>query len=273
MQPPLALLVYRPDLPRRAAFFPLAEFSPEWQALRYAAEHAIPARFCDLPQAISLAREPSRHLRRMRRSRQWSERRPFAGRERSRDSPTRQEDEAERCARFATIPSVRSPRRPGMQKASSGGRKRSSVAGMRGHVRGDPRGHERTPGAWPVRTMDEQERQREAWMRQSIRQAEKEGFARIAVVCGAWHAPALAAGRRPATIAALLSGLEKVKVEATWIPWTHARLARDTGYGAGIACPVGTTISGPGRTNRLPAGSHRRHGCCDRSSSMRRRVG
>ena len=50
LEPPVALLVYQPDLPRRAAFFPFAQFSPEWQALCYAAEQSIPARFCDLPQ-------------------------------------------------------------------------------------------------------------------------------------------------------------------------------------------------------------------------------
>src|SRR5207253_2288681 len=38
------------------------------------------------------------------------------------------------------------------------------------------------------------EAQREAWMRQTIRAAQRDGFQRIAVVCGAWHAPALAAG-------------------------------------------------------------------------------
>ena len=32
MRPPVALLVYAPDEPRRAAFYPFAEFSPEWQA-------------------------------------------------------------------------------------------------------------------------------------------------------------------------------------------------------------------------------------------------
>ncbi len=36
------------------------------------------------------------------------------------------------------------------------------------------------------------EARREAHMRQSIRAAQKEGFERIAVVCGAWHAPVLA---------------------------------------------------------------------------------
>ncbi len=36
-----------------------------------------------------------------------------------------------------------------------------------------------------------QEQLREAWMRKTIRQAEKEMFQTIAVICGAWHAPAL----------------------------------------------------------------------------------
>lgn len=34
MRPPVALLVYAPDEPRRAAFYPLAAFSPEWVAIR-----------------------------------------------------------------------------------------------------------------------------------------------------------------------------------------------------------------------------------------------
>src|SRR5262249_23976919 len=64
---------------------------------------------------------------------------------------------------------------------------------------------------------------REAHMRQSIRAAEREGFTRIAVVCGAWHAPVLSKAAMPPAKddAALLRGLPRVKVQATWIPWTH----------------------------------------------------
>src|SRR5450432_2970990 len=58
MKPPVALLIYAPDEPRRAAYYPFTYFSPEWQALHYAAQRSIPARFMDLPQAIQLAREP-----------------------------------------------------------------------------------------------------------------------------------------------------------------------------------------------------------------------
>ena len=37
--------------------------------------------------------------------------------------------------------------------------------------------------------------------------------------------------------AALLKGMPKMKVEATWVPWTYSRLTRQSGYGAGIDSP------------------------------------
>ena len=55
MVPPIALLAYDPDRPTRASFWPLAAFSPEWQALRWAQQHGRPVRFIDLPAAHSLA--------------------------------------------------------------------------------------------------------------------------------------------------------------------------------------------------------------------------
>ena len=49
--PPVALLAYAVDDPGRAAFWPLAEFSPEWVALRWALAAGVPVRFIDLPAA------------------------------------------------------------------------------------------------------------------------------------------------------------------------------------------------------------------------------
>ena len=61
---------------------------------------------------------------------------------------------------------------------------------------------------------------------------------RVAVVCGAWHVPALTAPLpTAASDAAILRGLPKVKVAMTWVPWTHARLATGQGYGAGVRSP------------------------------------
>src|SRR4029453_14075304 len=53
--PPGALLPHGPDPPRRAAFYPLATFSPEWQAIRYGLTNGVPVRFIDLPAANWLA--------------------------------------------------------------------------------------------------------------------------------------------------------------------------------------------------------------------------
>lgn len=55
MRPPVALLAHAQDDPGRAAFWPLAEFSPEWVAMRWALHHGVPVRFIDLPAAHSLA--------------------------------------------------------------------------------------------------------------------------------------------------------------------------------------------------------------------------
>ena len=89
---------------------------------------------------------------------------------------------------------------------------------------------------------------REAWMRGAIRDAQKEGFTRIAVICGAWHAPALSDPRPATHDDALLAGLPTIPVTATWIPWTNSRLSWRSGYGAGIAAPVGMNTSGTQRT-------------------------
>ena len=43
MKPPVAALLYQPDSPQHASFFPFARFSPEWQALQWAAKNGCEA--------------------------------------------------------------------------------------------------------------------------------------------------------------------------------------------------------------------------------------
>jgi hypothetical protein len=63
--------------------------------------------------------------------------------------------------------------------------------------------------------------------------------ARIAVVCGAWHAPALVPADFPPASrdADLITRLPRTKVAAAWTPWTAARLSYASGYGAGVSAP------------------------------------
>jgi hypothetical protein len=65
-------------------------------------------------------------------------------------------------------------------------------------------------------------------------------YRKIAVVCGAWHIPALLSWNAISAKEdkSLLTGLPKVKIAGTWIPWSYDRLARQSGYGAGVTAPA-----------------------------------
>lgn len=55
MVPPVALLAYQPDAPQNAVFYPFADFSPEWQTIRYAVRNGVEIRMFDLPLSYSMA--------------------------------------------------------------------------------------------------------------------------------------------------------------------------------------------------------------------------
>src|SRR5512142_1601999 len=62
MKPPVALLVYNPETPAQAVYYPFAAFSPEWQAIHHGLKTGVPVRFMDLPvghrMALDAEREP-----------------------------------------------------------------------------------------------------------------------------------------------------------------------------------------------------------------------
>jgi hypothetical protein len=55
MKPPVALLLHAIDDANSAVFMPFAEFSPEWQAMRWALDRKRPVSFIDWPAGVSLA--------------------------------------------------------------------------------------------------------------------------------------------------------------------------------------------------------------------------
>ena len=127
----------------------------------------------------------------------------------------------------------RRPRRP---RALVGGRRRVPARGRR--VRGRDRGDGGAARGLPRATTRARSGARR-YMRQSIRAADQAGARTIAVVCGAWHAPALDRARAPRRpTSERCKGLPKVKVAATWVPWTYGLLARASGYGAGVDSPA-----------------------------------
>ena len=219
MHPPVALLAYSPDEPKRAAFYPFAVFSPEWQALQWAAQRGVPARFIDLPRAHALALDKAR------------EDAPPAETpeppEAVRDRPA---DPLDWLAQAAGYGDGESWWNHMVEERGDGADLFAAIAEAMAEVRRD----------WPEpsQARADHEARREAHMRQALRVARKEGFARIAVVCGAWHVSALQPEVSSAKVdAALLKGLPKLKVDTTWVPWTHRHLTFASGYGAGVQAP------------------------------------
>ena len=292
MRPPVALLAHAVDEPARSVFWPLAAFSPEWVAVRWALEHGAEVRFIDLPAAHTLAWD--RHRTASGKADQGpGDGRGSAG-EGTAEPPAGTGAEATVATGSGPAgtgaagpgpaqepPEAAGPHAPA--PAAGGAPEAGHPDGAQpatGHpagddVRVDPlaalaaaAGYDDPERWWedvvehrgagqgdplaPFTVLeeamtalretyadrdDERDLVREAHMRLKIRAARRESGGSVAVVCGAWHVPAL---RRKATVTAdraLLKGLPKVKTDMTWVPWTHRRLSRAGGYGAGIDAP------------------------------------
>ena len=235
MKPPVALLIYAPDAPAHAVYYPFTTFSPEWQAMSYALTRNIPARFIDLPQAVRLAQEKADE----------TDETPVATEVKAGPEMLPAADAVAEAAPetpTAEAPAVRDD--PLAMLAEAAGYSDHELWWER-QIEQRQNANDLFDGILEAMTAlrsdltpkDEEEALREAHMRQGIRAAEGEGFQRIAVVCGAWHTPALAQREDAKGDAALLSKLPRTKVAATWIPWTNSRLAWRSGYGAGVGSP------------------------------------
>ena len=203
MRPPVALLGYLPGQPAQASFWPMAAWSPEWVALRHALAAGAEARMIDLPVAAFL------HQGRTRGDR------AYEGDPLSRLAEAAGYDDTERW--WEDVVEHRGEEEPWEAITEA-------MAEMRAQQPG-------TPGSEA-----EFEAQREAAMRRNIRSAAKV-FERVAVVCGAWHAPALTELGPARADQELLRGLTREKATVTWVPWTNQRLSTMSGYGAGVTSP------------------------------------
>ena len=205
LQPPVAILVYDPVNLKDYAYYPFASFSPEWQAMQYAIYGNVPIRFFDLPQSISFhLREQSikKHTTNLL-SDPFSHLASLAGFE----DPERWwdhyiEKEHDPDLIFSLIMEIMRA----LRKAAKSESKTNLV--------------------------------REAFMRSQIRLIQKK-YERIAVVCGAWHGPAI---EDLQTFDArddekMWKSFKSRKTQSTWVPWSYNRIARHSGYASGIISP------------------------------------
>jgi Family of unknown function (DUF5682) len=197
-RPPLALLAYAEDDPARASFWPFETYSPEYQAIRWAVTHGAGLQFIDLPSTAILARDPA----------------------------ATQAPRADPIADLATAAGHADPESWWNDLFEVEGAEPDVFAAVAAAMAALREGQPTTGDDIP----------REAQMRLAIAEAAK-GDGPIAVVCGAWHVPALTAPHPKAADREALKGLPRVKTRATWVPWTTRRLSRYSGYGAGVPAP------------------------------------
>ena len=263
MKPPVALLAYEPTSPRNAVFYPFAVFSPEWQAMYYAATEGVELHFFDLPLIYRLASTQEKDEEQAEgQAEETGDSSPAEAPTPTEGIPQTEEPSSAEGPTPAESPEGASPA-PSEDSEQEGETLRAfdpfdALAEIDGLSDGEAWWNLRVESsaggeevfqavseamtalreAFPEHTT-ESDLQREAWMRKQLREAERAGDRVIVVICGAWHVPALEArGKiKVKDDNERLKGLPKIKVTTTWIPWTYDRLSLYSGYGAGITSP------------------------------------
>lgn len=213
ISPPAAVLVYQADRPENAAHYPMANFSPEYHAMLN--NRFVTTRFFDLPHTHTLAMMDMvmDYL--------------------AQDNPPTQgllPDPLTRLAQAAGFESGEAwwdARIENRIKEEETLEVFQAIHEAMIALREDHAGDDH-----PITML------REAAMRIQLAETIAKGFQRIAVVCGAWHTPALQDLSKLEADRQLIANLPRVEVIATWVPWTYERLATDSGYGAGVRAPM-----------------------------------
>lgn len=231
LKPPAAMLCYDENQPKRAVFYPFSEFSPEWQAIRYANKHKIPVRMMDLPMAL---RWEMTHLDQPPSPAEVIEQENKEAAPSSEEIPP--SFSGDPIAHFATIAGYTDSDLWWEHTFEQG----QDLSAPADHFEAVQLMMQSLRDAGVESVLDKENIIREAWMARMLRQAQNEMYQNIVVVCGAWHVPALSdLDKSEKEHAKVLKQLPKtkIKVGATWVPWTNDRLSYQSGYGAGIHSP------------------------------------
>ena len=211
----MAILIYNPKDFSQASYYPMAAFSPEWVAMRYAARVGIPVYFMDLPADISFGMrdEAQQQLSLELESDQT-------------DAPAYRKDPFGYLAQLAGYSDHERWWEVTFEQSEGHSDTFELVQELMTELR---------EGS-PIRPED---LLREAFMRKTLRKYEKQ-HDNLAVICGAWHGPVISDLKAHSikTDNTLLKGRKKIRTKATWVPWTYARIWRGSGYGAGVVAPA-----------------------------------
>jgi hypothetical protein len=226
LKPPVAALIYNPKDLRQASFFPFAEFSPEWQAMLFGLKNDIPVAFMDLPMSLNFGlQSPDAPAQQTLDFQLFTE----GGDEQEKENQKIVNDPLKALAELAGYTDSERWWEVMFEQTENPTVVFDTILDMIIALRTELN-----------RVETSETILREAFMRQTIRKTLKTDAQRIAIVCGAWHAPVLAniAQFKEKKDNDLIKKLPKVATEATWMAWSYERLTRESGYGAGISSPA-----------------------------------
>lgn len=235
-KPPIALLSFTQQRPVRSILYPLATYSPEWVALRWALQKNRVARFMDLPSEVFLGKSAAEEE----------------------EGCTHDEPAEDAAAEEAAPEAETEPEETDTQRYL--GDPYTAIAELSGEPDHDAWWerhfeHSTEVDAYrlaifefgrQLRALEYESpaRQahtllREAYMRRKIRQTIAEGHDpdKIVVICGAFHAPVLTA-EEPAMSDEEVARLPRAPVTRTLMPYSYFRLSSQSGYGAGNKAPA-----------------------------------
>lgn len=209
-KPPIAILAYTAEVPVRSILYPLAEYSPEYQAILWCKEHQTMCRFMDLPAAVTLAMPEEQ-------------------------KENGQEEQSGDVYELLD------------QKSGEDGHEMLWER-MLEHT-ASPEDYHEAVNAFgrEIRSYDLQhdverarDMVREAYMRRVIAQALGEGYqpSELVIVTGAYHVEGLLDERAGAMTDEELKKLPHTIVNHTLMPYSYFRLSTRAGYGAGNKAPA-----------------------------------
>ena len=215
VKPPIAILAYTEELPVRTILYPLADYSPEYQAIKWAKKKRKEVRFIDLPTDVFLALE------------EIEEKGEVTHR-----NEAREDDFSIYEALYKAYDDVdyetfwernfehnleKDTYRLGMLSMGEGIRDFTEKPDQEGarHI------------------------VREAFMKHQIQKAVEEGYSydKMVVVTGAYHTSNLRNDKSLALTDQEIQQLPSIRSSLTFMPYSYYRLSSRSGYGAGNKSP------------------------------------
>jgi hypothetical protein len=201
---PIAILAFTRTRPVRSMVYPLASYSPEWVAFRWAQRRGRRLELIDLPAAVFLELHQ-----------------PDDERDHTLDDP---------CSRIAQL--TGNPDHDTWWERQF--EHTVALAAYRDAIREFGRSLREVRTASPER--EQETLLREAYMRRQIRAAAPDPEQAV-VVCGAYHAPVLDS-ELPVMTDAEVAALPVADTMLTLMPYSYPRLSSQSGYGAGNHAPA-----------------------------------